>query len=312
MSQFADLILVSGRAAVELALFILLPIMIVMLTLMRLLEARGVLDRIVDRLSPWMHPLGIPGLGIFALLQVLLVSFAAPVATLTMMDKGGLSRRHIAATLALVFGAAQANVVFPMSAMGLNGLATLLISALAALAGAAATYHWFSRDLPEEAEPPEPRPAHPEADDTKGVLKVVNRAGGEAFGIAVGALPMLVLSLLLVNILRSAGAVGVLETLTAPLFGLLDLPGSVTLAIITKAIAGGTAMMGVSADLLQQGMMDAGDVNRVAGMLIHPFDIAGIAVLISAGPRVASVLRPAIYGALIAIAIRTVLHLLIW
>ena len=80
MSQFADLILVSGRAAVELALFILLPIMIVMLTLMRLLEARGVLDRIVDRLSPWMHPLGIPGLGIFALLQVLLVSFAAPVA----------------------------------------------------------------------------------------------------------------------------------------------------------------------------------------------------------------------------------------
>jgi spore maturation protein SpmB len=312
MNQFAELILVSGRAAVELALFILLPIMIVMLTLMRLLEAKGVLDRVVDRVSPWMHPLGVPGLGVFALLQVLLVSFAAPVATLTMMDKGGLSRRHIAATLALVFGAAQANVVFPMSAMGLNGLATLLISAAAALAGAAATYHWFSRDLPEEPEPPEPRPDHPEADDTKGVLNVINRAGSEAFGIAVGAVPMLVLSLLLVNILRATGAVGILETLTAPLFSWLDLPGSVTLPIITKAIAGGTAMMGVSADLLQQGMMSSGDINRVAGMLIHPFDIAGIAVLISAGPRVASVLRPAIYGALIAIGIRTLLHLLIW
>ena len=46
MTEFADLILRSGRAAVEFALFILLPIMIVMLTIMRLLEAKGVLDRI--------------------------------------------------------------------------------------------------------------------------------------------------------------------------------------------------------------------------------------------------------------------------
>jgi spore maturation protein SpmB len=312
MTELADLILVSGRAAVELALFVLLPIMIVMLTLMRLLEAKGVLARIVDRISPWLHPLGVPGLGVFALLQVLFVSFAAPVATLTMMDKGGLSRRHIAATLALVFGAAQANVVFPMSAVGLNGAATLLISAMAALAGAAATYHWFTRDLPEETEPPEPRPTHREADGAQGVLKVINHAGGEAFGIAVGALPMLVLSLLLVNILRETGAVGLLETLTAPLFGWLDLPSIVALPIITKAIAGGTAMMGISIDLLQQGLLSSTDINRIAGMLVHPFDIAGIAILISAGPRVAAVLRPAIYGALIAIAIRTLIHLLIW
>jgi spore maturation protein SpmB len=312
MTELADLILRSGRSAVELALFILLPIMIVMLSLMRLLEAKGVLDRIVDRISPWLHPLGIPGLGVFALLQVLFVSFAAPVATLTMMDKGGLSRRHIAATLALVFGAAQANVVFPMSAMGLNGLMTLLISATAALAGAAATYHWFSRDLPDEIEPPEPKPVHLNADDAKGVLNVINRAGSEAFGIAVGALPMLVLSLLLVNLLRDIGIIAIIENLTSPLFGWLDLPSSVALPIITKAIAGGTAMMGVSADLLQQGQLSALDINRTAGMLVHPLDVAGIAVLISAGPRVASVLRPAIYGALIAIALRTLIHLVLW
>jgi len=312
MTELADLILASGRAAVELALFVLLPIMIVMLTMMRLLEARGVLDRIVDLISPWLHPLGVPGLGVFALLQVLFVSFAAPVATLAMMDKGGLSRRHIAATLALVFGAAQANVTFPLSAVGLDGPVTLLISALAALAGAAATYHWFTRDLPEETEPPEPRPSHREAEDTKGVLNVINRAGGEAFGIAIGALPMLVLSLLLVNILRAIGAVGWMETLTAPLFGWLELPSSVTLPIITKAIAGGTAMMGVSVDLLQQGLLSNVDLNRIAGMLIHPLDVAGIAILISAGPRVAAVLRPAIYGALIAIGLRTLIHLLVW
>lgn len=312
MTELADLILRSGRSAVELALFILLPIMIVMLTFMRLLEAKGVLDRIVDRISPLLHPLGIPGLGVFALLQVLFVSFAAPVATLTMMDKGGLSRRHIAATLALVFGAAQANVVFPMSAMGLNGVMTLLISTVAALTGAAVTYHWFSRSIPDEVEPPAPKPAHRNADDTRGVLNVINHAGGEAFGIAVGALPMLVLSLLLVNLLRDIGIITVIETLTGPLFGWLDLPSSVALPIITKVIAGGTAMMGVSADLLQQGQLAAIDVNRIAGMLIHPLDVAGIAILISAGPRVASVLRPAIYGALVAITIRTVVHLVFW
>lgn len=240
------------------------------------------------------------------------VSFAAPLATLTMMDKGGLSQRHIAATLALVFAAAQANVVFPMSAVGLNGPLTLLISAAAAIVAAAVTYHGFTRNLPDEAEPPEPRPTHRTAEDTKGVLDVINRAGGEAFGITIGALPLLVLSLLLVNVLREIGAVALLESLAAPLFAWLDLPTSVTLPIVTKAIAGGTAMMGVAMDMLQQGAMNSNDFNRIAGLLIHPFDVAGVAVLISAGPRVAAVLRPAMYGALVAITLRGVLHLMLW
>ena len=312
MTEFADLILRSGRAAVEFALFILLPIMIVMLAIMRLLEAKGVLDRIVARVSPLLLPLGVPGLGVFALLQVLFVSFAAPLATLTMMDKGGLSQRHIAATLALVFAAAQANVVFPMSAVGLNGPLTLLISAGAAIIAAAVTYHVFTRNLPDEAEPPEPKPKHRTAENAKGVLDVINRAGGEAFGITMGALPLLVLSLLLVNILREIGAVALLESLAAPLFAWLDLPTSVTLPIVTKAIAGGTAMMGVAMDMLQQGGLSSNDFNRIAGLLIHPFDVAGIAVLISAGPRVAAVLRPAVYGALVAITLRGVLHLTLW
>jgi len=312
MTEIADLILRSGRSAVELALFVLLPIMIVMLTIMRLLEARGWLDRVVDRLSPLLHPLGIPGLGVFALLQVLFVSFAAPLATLTMMDKSGLSRRHIAATLALVFGAAQANVVFPMSALGLNGPMTLLISAVAAIAGAAATYHLFTRTLPDEQEPPEPKPVHGKAEDTKGIIKVINRAGSEAFNISIGALPLLVLSLLLVNALREVGAMDTLEAIAAPLFGWLDLPPSISLPIVTKIIAGGTAMMGVSADLLQQGLLSANDVNRTAGLIIHPFDLVGATIMLSAGPRVASVLRPAIFGALVAITLRAVVHLVLW
>lgn len=79
------------------------------------------LDWLVGKLSPVLHPLGVPGLGVFALIQILFVSFASPLTTLTMMDKSGISRRHIAATFAMVLAAAQANVTFPMSAVGLHG-----------------------------------------------------------------------------------------------------------------------------------------------------------------------------------------------
>ncbi|MGB5835261.1 MAG: nucleoside recognition domain-containing protein [Thiohalocapsa sp.] len=308
MTELADLILRSGRAGVELALFVLLPVMVVMLTLMRLLEAKGLLERIVRWVAPLLLPLGIPGLGVFALLQVLLVSFAASMATLTMMDRGGASRRHIAAVLALVFGCAQANVTFPMSAMGLDGLLTLLVSALAGIIGATATYHLFGRTLEDRDQGPEERPTHRSADDAKGVLNVINHAGGEAFSIAVGSIPMLILALLLVNGLRDLGVMEALEGLLDPLFHWLDLPAAMVLPILTKYIAGGTAMMGVTAEFMNEGLISATDLNRMAGFLIHPLDVAGIAILISAGPRVASVLRPALLGGLVAICLRTLFH----
>lgn len=308
MTEVADLILRSGRAGVELALFILLPVMVVMLTLMRLLEARGILDRLVDAISPLLVPLGIPGLGVFALLQTILVSFAAPLATLAMMDRGGTSRRHIAATLALVLGLAQANVVFPMTALGLQGLKVMLVSVAAALIGAACTYHFFGHDLPDHDEQPEPRPGHPKASDAKGVLNVINRAGKEAFDISIGAIPMLILALLLVNALRGAGAIEAMEGLLAPLFVWIDMPSAMLLPVVTKYIAGGTAMMGVAADFLREGLVSTEAVNRVSGFLIHPFDIAGVAIFVSAGPRVASVLKPAALGAMVAILLRTLVH----
>ena len=98
MDQLTRIILEAGRSGVELSLFVLLPIMVVMLSLMRLLEARGVLDWVVARLAPLLRPLGLTGLGVFAALQINLVSFAAPVATLTMMEGRGASDRHLAAT----------------------------------------------------------------------------------------------------------------------------------------------------------------------------------------------------------------------
>ncbi|MCG8028595.1 MAG: nucleoside recognition family protein [Candidatus Thiodiazotropha taylori] len=312
MNEISELILHAGRAGVELAFFVLLPVMIVMLTFMRLLEARGVLDWIVRRVSPWLLPFGIPGLGVFALIQILFVSFAAPLATLTMINKSGISRRHIAATLALVLAGAQANVTFPMSAVGLNGLLALLISALSAILAAALTYHWFARNLPEDDQLPEPVPEHPVAEDTKGVLAVINSAGKEAFNISVTAIPMLVLALLLVNILRSSGTIGLIEGWLVPVFNLFDLPSSMLLPIITKYIAGGTAMMGVTIDYINQGLLTKAELNQIAGFLIHPLDLAGIAIYLSAGGRVASVLKPALYGAVLAILFRSVIHFLVF
>jgi spore maturation protein SpmB len=116
MELLIDVILRAGRSAVELSLFVLLPVMVVMLSAMRLLEARGVLDRVVHLLTPALKPLGLTGLGVFAALQISFVSFAAPVATLTMMEQRGASDRHLAATLAMVMAMAQANVVLPMAA----------------------------------------------------------------------------------------------------------------------------------------------------------------------------------------------------
>lgn len=308
MTGFAELILSSGRAGVEIALFIFLPIMIVMLTFMRLLEARGILDWIVSRIAPFFLPFGITGLGVFALIQVLFVSVAAPVATLAMMNNSGVSRRHIAATLAMVFGAAQANVTFPMSAVGLHGVSTILISAVGGLLGAAVTYYGFARHLPEREIASEPLPEHPVAQDTNGLMAVINAAGREAFNISVNAIPMLVLALLLVNTLRSFGVIELLEGALTPLFAMLGLPAAALLPAITKYIAGGTAMMGIMMDSMEQGLVSAGEFNRLAGFLIHPLDVAGVAIMMTAGSRVAEVIKPALYGAAVAIVVRSLVH----
>ncbi len=312
MSDFANIILYAGRAGVELAFFVLLPVMIVMLTFMRLLEAKGVLDRLVPLVAPILKPFGLPGLGVFAMIQISFVSFAAPMATLTMMDKGGSPRRHIAATLAMVLSMAQANVVFPMAALGLNAPVTMAVSALCGLVGAGLTYHIFARNLPDRDDENEMVVKHKDAEGPKGILDVINKAGAEALKITLGAIPMLVLALVFVALMREGGVMAFLEELLTPALNALNLPGSFIMATITKYIAGGTAMMGVMKDFLDQGQLTTLEFNRLAGFLISPYDVAGIAVLISAGPKVAEVLKPALFGAAIAIALRTAIHVVVF
>ncbi|MEY2633344.1 MAG: hypothetical protein RIR00_1998 [Pseudomonadota bacterium] len=308
MDLLIDVILKAGRSAVELSLFILLPVMVVMLSLMRLLEARGVLDWLVRHLAPPLKPLGLTGLGVFAALQINFVSFAAPVATLAMMEQRGASDRHLAATLAMVMAMSQANVLLPMAAMGLQVGSVLLFSLLGGLVAATVTYYGFGRQLDAAEQLNDLPPGHPQAQDAKGVLDVINRAGAEAFRIATGAIPMLVLSLVIVTALRSGGAIDALHHLLAAPLAALQIDPAYLLPTLTKVLAGGTAMMGVMDELLRQGSISVAMLNHSAGFMIHPLDLPGVAVLISAGPRVSRVWKPAALGAVVGILLRSLAH----
>jgi spore maturation protein SpmB len=312
MDILIEIILKAGRSAVELALFVLLPVMVVMLSLMRLLEARGALDWLVARLAPALRPFGLTGLGVFAALQINFVSFAAPLATLTMMEQRGTSDRHLAATLAMVFAMAQANASLPMLTMGLELVPTLFFSLAGGLTAAAATYFLFGRHLATAEARLDETLRHPVAESAKGVLDVINRAGAEAFKIAVGAIPMLVLSLVAVTALTRFGAIDLLTRALSPILGLLGIDPILILPGLTKYLAGGTAMMGVMDEMRRAGQVSAQLLNQSAGFLISPFDLPGVAVLISAGRRVAAVWKPAALGACIGIALRTLGHALMY
>lgn len=311
MEILIDIILKAGRSAVELSLFVLLPVMVVMLSLMRLLEARGALDRVVALLAPLLRPFGLTGLGVFAALQINFVSFAAPMATLTMMDQRGTSDRHLAATLAMVFAMAQANAAFPMLTMGLQFGPLLIFSLLGGLAAAAATYYLFGRHLSADEAQLDETLHHPVAESAKGLLDVINRAGAEAFKIAVGAIPMLVLSLVAVTALKRFGAIDLITQWLTPFLALAGIDPVLILPALTKYLAGGTAMMGVMDDMRRAGQVSVELLNASAGFLISPFDLPGVAVLISAGRRVAAVWKPAAIGACVGIALRTVGHALL-
>jgi spore maturation protein SpmB len=307
--EFIDIVLKAGRSAVELAFFVLLPIMVVMLAIMRLLEARGVMDALVARLAPLLKPAGLTGLSVFAALQINFVSFAAPVATLSMMEQRGASDRHLAATLAMVLAMGQANVVFPMTALGLHLGKALVFSLAGGLIAAAAAYHLFGRALSAVEMPMDETLKHPTADNAKGMLDVINRAGAEAFRIAVGAIPMLVLSLVVITLLRGIGLLDWLTLRLAPLLLRVGIAPAIILPTLTKYLAGGTAVLGVMQDMRHGGQLGAALVNQSAGWLIHAFDLPGVAILISAGKRVASVWKPAAGGACLGILARTLAHI---
>ena len=312
MEEFVKIMLQSGKSALDLALYVLLPVLVIMMALMKVIEARGILALVARIVQPVLRLFGIPGAGAFAMLQLLLVSFAAPLATLTIMEKDGTARRRIAATLAMVFTMSQANVVFPMVAVGLDVGAILLTSLVGGLTAAAVTYYLFTRSVREDHETEDHFVAATGTGKKATTLGLMIAGGQEAVQVILGAIPILLLAIFLVNILKLVGAISLLESLLTPFFSRIGFPAVAVLPLATKYLAGGTAMMGVTLNLLKEGAITTVELNRMAGFLTNPCDVVGVAVLISAGNRCASVVRPAIAGAVVGIILRGVLHLMMF
>ncbi len=309
MEKFIDIILQSGSSAVDLALYTLLPIMVIMMAFMKLLEAKGVVYYISKILAPILKYFGIPGIGVFAALQLSFISFAAPLATLKIMEDDKTSEKLVASTLAMVLAMSQANVIFPMITVGLDIKVVLITSLLGGLFAAVTTYYIFGKNLVDEKNTEEFKFV---SEKNKSTFNLLVSAGQEAVEVVIKSLPIILIAIFFVNLIETLGIIDFIGNIMAPVFSFLGLSPYATLPIITKFLAGGTAMMGVTLDMINQGIMSAQELNKLAGLIINPFDPVGIAVLVSAGRKTSSVIKPALFGAIAGIILKTIIHLIIY
>ncbi|MGY5958013.1 Nucleoside transporter/FeoB GTPase Gate domain-containing protein [Kosakonia sp. BK9b] len=306
-----EVIMSAGKVSVDVALYTLLPIMVVMLIIMKYLEEKGVLEVIVRITAPLLKPFGINGMGIFALIQLNFVSFAAPLASLALMEKRGTSDRHLAATLAMLFAMGQANVFYPLTPFGLHWGVAIIISLIGGLAASTLTWYVTGRKLSgvslrsEEAELHRDKPR-------AGLISVINGAGADAIRLSLGSLPMLLLSLTVVGLLKAAGAVEALTALLTPVLAFFNISSVYVLLTLTKCMAGGTAYFGVASEMVQHGQLTAAQLNASAGLLVQTLDLPGIGIFLGIASRFVRLFRFALPGAIVGILIRTVLHAMVF
>ena len=302
------IIMSAGRASVDVALYTLIPVMVVMLIIMKYLEQKGVLDFIVRLTTPLLGPFGVTGLGIFALIQLNFVSFAAPLAALAMMEKRGTSDRHLAASLAMLFAMGQGNVFYPLIPYGLQWGQAVIISVAGGLTAAAFTYHLSARKLPAFAIDTGEN-ERSDGNSSGGLISVINGAGADAIRMALGSVPMLILSLTMVGLLKEEGAIQGLTTLLSPILASFNISDVFIMPALTKFLAGGTAYYGVMTDIIHKGLMSPQQINASAGFMIQTLDLPGIGIFLGIASRFVRLFRYALPGAIVGILIRTVLHI---
>lgn len=313
MAAILNLIIKSGETGVNLALYTLLPVMVVMMALMRTLEDRGILQRLALFTSPILIFFGLPGLGVFAILQILLVSFAAPIATLKIIEQDEEMEDSMrASTLAAILVMSQANATFPLAVVGLNLPVIMLTSVLGGLLSGFIAYKLTSHGKKKQYSPQQPKLKTEEVKIKRNIVQVLFSGGEEGLQIVLKSIAPLILAIFLVNVFRETGTIAFVERLLSPLLTKIGIPGIAVLPIATKYLAGGTAMMAVTLDLIKEGALTAVELNRMAGMTINTLDPVGLALLLSAGPKVASIAKPAVIAALVGILFRAALHILIF
>jgi len=310
MQAAIDVVLQAGRSAVDVSLYTLLPIMVVMMILLRVLEVIGFLDRIIKWAAPVAAPFGLTGLGIVAMLQISVVSFVAPLPTLALMEDRGMSDRRLCASFAAILAMAPANAAFPLAVMGLDIGKTLIISVLGGLTAASSAYWLVGRRLSNT--PHQVAAVERQLSKKPSFLKTVNVSGAEAIQIVINIIPMLLVSLVVVKALQRTDVIAALQSGLAPCLRLLSVQPDFVLPALTKYLAGSTALVGVTHDLAGQGHLDPAVVSLTgAGFLLHPLDLPGLAILVSAGPRLAKTSLPAVVGGCVGIALRVMLGVLL-
>jgi spore maturation protein SpmB len=284
--------------------------MVVMMILLRVLEVIGILDRIIKWSAPVATPFGLTGLGIVAMLQISVVSFVAPLPTLALMEDRGTSERRLCAAFAAILAMAPANAAFPLAVMGLDVGKTLIISILGGLAATSSVYWLVGRKLSNT--PRQIAAVEKELIKRPSFLKIVNASGAEAVQIVINIIPMLLISLVVVTTLQRTGVIAALESGLAPSLRSLSVQPGFVLPTLTKYLAGSTALVGIAHDLAREGRLDPAVVSLAgAGFLLHPLDLPGLAILVSAGPRLAKTSLPAVVGGCIGIALRVLLGVLL-
>lgn len=304
LETFIGLILESGKSAVNLAIYILLPVMVVMMAIMHTLEEKGILTKVALFFAPILGIFGIPGIGVFAILQILLVSFGAPVATFHIMAKDEtFSDRQIAATFAATIVMSQANAVFPLGAVGLNLPVVYVSSIIGGVTGAFITRFFYQKSNDYK-----PSPVFKK--NQKMILPLLFEGGEMGLHVVYKSLPPLVLAILFVNVLKQLSVLRIVERITEPVFSFIGVNSVAVVPVITKFLAGGTAMMAVTIDLIEKGLMTSKDLNMLAGFMINPIDPVGLMVFLSVGLRFQKVLKPVLIASLVGVFIRGVIHII--
>ena len=154
-----------------------------------------------------------------------------------------------------------------MASMGLAVGWTLFWSLAGGLLAAAVTTHLAGRGLSAEDHVTDETLHHRHADSAKGILDTINHAGAEAFKIAVGAIPMLVLALVFVLAMRQSGAIGLLGgAMLANMSRTPDILADAAYAILSRPSGECTGNLFIDEQVLaQEGHEPLSDVLTVLG-----------------------------------------------
>ncbi|MBX5047925.1 hypothetical protein [Rhizobium lentis] len=305
MTILINAVLDAGRSAVDIAVFTFLPLMIVTFSLMRYLEGISTLRRIAGKANPLFRLFGLDGFGALAIIQLSLVSSAAPVSALSLMAHKRTSERFIAAAFAAVLAAAPANASFPLASLGVDpGLIVVNGICGALVASTLACWMVGRRSVTGICS------CH-RADDHVAVrldlLTAINRGGADAIRVISAILPVLVISLAMVRLIQGTGALSAFTSVAQPVLQLFGVSQQNVLFFLTKCLAGSSAAVALLLDLHKELSLAPEKIIDGSALLLNPLDLPGLSILIASVPALRPVAGIAVVSALVGIVVRTAL-----